>query len=205
MDLTELQDIDIADVTTWPIWFRWIAVAVLGAGILYGGFRYFVEPEQKILTKLESAEKQLKATYLTKKELVVNLPAYRQQMEEIQDRFGVVLRQLPDKTEVPALLIDISQVGLARGLQFQQFKPANTRAEEFYIILPISIQVSGTYHQLAEFISDLAALPRIVTLGNMAIKRQEGTTLSMAAQLYTYQYLEESLDLPNDKTIRTQG
>jgi type IV pilus assembly protein PilO len=205
MDFSELQEIDIADLTTWPIWFRWIAVAVLGAGILYAGYRYFVEPEQKILAKLESAEKQLKATFLTKKELVVNLPAYRLQMEEIQDRFGVVLRQLPDKTEVPALLIDISQVGLARGLQFQQFKPSSTRAEEFYIILPISIQVSGTYHQLAEFISDLAALPRIVTLGNMGIRRQKGTTLSMTAQLYTYQYLEESLDVPNDQTIRAQG
>ena len=87
-------------------------------------------------------------------------------MVEIKERFGVVLRQLPDKTEVPALLVDISQAGLARGLKFEQFKPEKAQTKEFYNMLPISIQVLGTYHQLAEFISDLAGLPRIVTVGD---------------------------------------
>ena len=180
-------------------------VVILGIAILYAGYHYLIEPERSALAKLERTEQQLKSTYLTKKELVVNLPAYRQQMVEIQDRFGVVLKQLPDKTEVPALLIDISQVGLARGLQFQQFKPAQPRTEEFYIRLPISIQVSGTYHQLAEFISDLAALPRIVTLGNMTIRRRQETNLSMTAQLFTYQYLEEDLTEAADEKVRAQG
>ncbi len=193
MQFEDLQDIDIADFSTWPIWFKWIIICLVGIGILYGGYNYFIEPEQKKLSKLERTEKQLKQTFLDKKELVVNLPAYIIQMEEIEDRFGVVLQQLPDKTEVPSLLIDISQVGLARGLNFQQFKPGTSRTEEFYINLPISIVVSGKYHQLAEFISDLAALPRIVTLGNMSISSTgNSTNLKMSAQINTYQYLESS-------------
>jgi type IV pilus assembly protein PilO len=129
-------------------------------------------------------------------------------MVEIQDRFGVVLKQLPNKTEVPALLVDISQAGLSRGLVFNQFKPGNPRTEDFYITLPISIKVAGTYHQLAEFVSDLAALPRIVTVGNMSISGGEksGGTLTMNAQLFTYQYLEEGQagSTGNDKNKKTR-
>jgi type IV pilus assembly protein PilO len=205
MALSDLQEIDISDLSTWPNWFRWFVVLAVGAGIIYGGYRWLIEPEQLALEKMERQEQQLKTSFLTKKELVVNLPAYREQMVEIQDRFGVVLKQLPDKTEVPALLIDISQVGLARGLQFQQFKPGQPRTQEFYITLPISIRVTGNYHQLAEFISDLAALPRIVTLGDMSIRRSSGTNLSMQAQLYTYQYLDENVDKATTETVRAQG
>ncbi|MEM7193483.1 MAG: type 4a pilus biogenesis protein PilO [Pseudomonadota bacterium] len=206
MNLSELSDIDVGDLSTWPIWFRWVMVAIFGAAILYGGYRMFILPEQEVLTKLERNEESLRKQFLDKKELVVNLPAYKDQMIEIQDRFGVVLKQLPDKTEVPALLIDISQVGLARGLVFSQFKPGNPRTDEFYITLPISISVSGTYHQLAEFISDLAALPRIVTLGNMSIAG-EASNLSMKAQLFTYQYLEDDIggESGGEEKVRTQG
>ena len=205
IDFSELNDIDIGDLSTWPIWFRWIMVGVVAVAVLYGGYKYVIEPEQKALTKLEKTETQLRQSFLIKKELVVNLPAYQQQMIEIQDRFGVVLKQLPDKTEVPALLVDISQAGLARGLKFQQFKPATPRTDEFYVTLPISITVTGQYHQLAEFISDLASLPRIVTLGDMTIRRQEKTSLVMSAQLFTYQYLEESSGTSADEAIRVSG
>ncbi|MBX2869964.1 MAG: type 4a pilus biogenesis protein PilO [Acidiferrobacterales bacterium] len=176
-------------------------IAVIGIAILFGGYKYLIEPEQLGLEKLERTEVQLKDTFLIKKELVVNLPAYREQMIEIQDRFGVVLKQLPDKTEVPALLIDISQAGLSRGLIFNQFKPGDPRTEEFYITLPISVKVTGGYHQFAEFISDLASLPRIVTLGNMKIVRSSEEALSMSAQLFTYQYLDDlSLDAPDSQS-----
>ena len=207
MELSDIQDLDIGDPSSWPNWFRWVMIFVGGAILLGAGFKYFIEPEQKQLAKLERNEKQLKETFLIKKELVVNLPAYRDQMIEIQDRFGVVLKQLPNKTEVPALLIDISQAGLSRGLVFNQFKPGNPRSEEFYVTLPISVKVTGNYHQFAEFISDLAALPRIVTLGNMNIARASETELTMSAQLYTYQYLEE--DSPDrreaSESVRVQG
>lgn len=208
MELSEIQDIDIADFSTWPHWFRWVIIFLVSAGLLWGGYKYLIEPEQLELAKLEREEVQLRESFLIKKEQVVNLPAYREQMVEIQDRFGVVLKQLPNKTEVPALLIDISQAGLSRGLVFNQFKPGNPRTDEFYITLPISINVSGTYHQLAEFISDLAALPRIVTLGDMSITGggPDGTSLKMNAQLFTYQYLEEeAFERDDANTTRVQG
>ncbi len=207
MELSDLQDIDIGDPSSWPHWFRWLAIILIAALILGGGYKQFIEPEQLRLEKMERTEVQLKETFLIKKELVVNLPAYREQMIEIQDRFGVVLKQLPDKTEVPALLIDISQAGLSRGLVFNQFKPGNPRTDEFYITLPISVRVTGGYHQFAEFISDLAALPRIVTLGDMTISRAQGDELTMSAQLFTYQYLDEISDeaAESQKTERVKG
>lgn len=209
MQLSDLQDVDIADLTTWPHWFRWVIIFLVGAALLYSGYHFLIEPEQQTLAKMERTEKQLRESFLIKKEQVVNLPAYREQMVEIQDRFGVVLKQLPNKTEVPALLIDISQAGLSRGLVFNQFKPGNPRTEEFYVTLPISVKVSGTYHQLAEFISDLAALPRIVTVGDMVIKgggKNGSTALSMTAQVFTYQYLEEqTFDKKDSGSTRVQG
>jgi type IV pilus assembly protein PilO len=208
MQLSDLQDVDIADFSTWPHWFRWVIIFLVGAALLYSGYHFLIEPEQQALAKMERTEKQLRESFLIKKEQVVNLPAYREQMVEIQDRFGVVLKQLPNKTEVPALLIDISQAGLSRGLVFNQFKPGNPRTEEFYVTLPISVKVSGTYHQLAEFISDLAALPRIVTVGDMVIQggKNKSTALSMTAQVFTYQYLEEqTFEKKDSGSTRVQG
>ena len=208
INLSEINEIDIGDITSWPIWFRWFMVLVVSAGLLFGGYKYFIEPEQIDLAKLERRENQLRKEFLKKKELVVNLPAYRQQMVDIRDRFGVVLRQLPNRTEVPALLIDISQAGLARGLKFEQFKPSNPRTEEFYRTMPILIRVRGRFHQLAEFISDLASLPRIVTVGNMSITRPKeggGRELTMQAQLLTYQYLEDNTGERKEEKVRVQG
>ena len=144
VDFAELQEIDIADITSWPIWFRWVIIALVAIGLLFAGYKYIIEPEQKQLAKLERKEVELRKTFLRKKELAINLPAYRAQMKEIQDRFGVVLKQLPNQTEVPALLIDISQAGLSRGLRFEQFRPARAQSKDFYKTLPISITVTGS-------------------------------------------------------------
>ncbi|MEA3292510.1 MAG: type 4a pilus biogenesis protein PilO [Pseudomonadota bacterium] len=208
MRWSELQEIDLMDTSSWPPWFKVLGAALAGAAILYAGYKFFLVPEQQKLQTMQKEEAQLKQSYLEKKGLVVNLPAYREQMREIRNRFGVVLKQLPDRTEVPALLIDISQAGLARGLQFEQFKPGNPLAREFYIMLPINLRVIGTYHRLAEFISDIAALPRIVTIGNMSIKRQkgdEGSLLTMQAQLFTYHYVGDEGEGAADQPVRAGG
>ncbi len=187
------MDFEIGDVSTWPTWFRLVAVVVVGLAIIYAGYHFFISTEQEKLRALQLTEQDLKEQFMVKKKLVINLPAYKQQMVEIVDRFGVILQQLPDKTEVPALLVDISQAGLARGLDFEMFKPNELRNEQFYATLPISLEVSGKFHQLAEFVSDLSALPRIVTVGNMKITSENDETdkLKMSATLSTFQYLED--------------
>ena len=143
------------------------------------------------MEKIERQELTLKDDFLKKKELAINLEAYKQQMVEMQERFGVMLRQLPNKTEVPELLIDITQTGLGRGLQFQLFQPRGKRVADFYAELPINIRVSGTYHQLGEFVSDVAALPRIVTIDDLVLAPARGNNLTMSAVAKTYHYLDD--------------
>ena len=111
----ELQQIDFNDINSWPVWFRWVGIGVVSVGLLLAGYQFFVGPERSQLTAMERQEQELRQSFLNKKRLSINLPAYRAQMQEIEDRFGVVLQLLPDRTEVPALLIDISQAGLSRG------------------------------------------------------------------------------------------
>ncbi len=193
IDFSELQDVDFGDLSTWPDWFRWAMTGVLGLVILIAGYNFVVRPQQGVLTELEQEERQFKEIFLEKKEKTINLPAYKEQLQEIRNRFGIVLNQLPSRAEVPAMLIDISQAGFARGLQFEQLMPDSPKEKQFYKIIPVSIKVSGKFHQFIEFISDLASLPRVVTMGDMSIKRIQGSDqLIMEAQLRTYQYLEKS-------------
>lgn len=193
IDFSELQDVDFGDLSTWPDWFRWAMTGVLGLVILIAGYNFVVRPQQGVLTELEQEERQFKEIFLEKKEKTINLPAYKEQLQEIRNRFGIVLNQLPSRAEVPAMLIDISQAGFARGLQFEQLMPDSPKEKHFYKIIPVSIKVSGKFHQFIEFISDLASLPRVVTMGDMSIKRIQGSDqLIMEAQLRTYQYLEKS-------------
>lgn len=193
MAFEDLRGLDIGDIGSWPFWLKIVGVLVVCGAILFAGYWYLIKGEIETLQRAEQQEQQLRDTFLKKKALAVNLPAYREQMQEMQESFGVMLRQLPNRTEVPELLIDITQAGLGRGLQFVLFKPQKKRNADFYAILPISIQVVGSYHELGEFVSDLAALPRIVTLGNISLKPTKGKTkLSMSAITSTYHYLDES-------------
>ncbi len=192
IDFSEIQEIEIGDIHSWPIWFRWCAIVVGAIVLLFVGYKYVINPEQKILVTLEKQERELRDAFLKKKELALDLPAYEAQIIEIRDRFGVVLEQLPKQTEVPALLIDVSQAGLSRGLKFDQFRPDEEQYHDFYKTLPISITVTGKFHQLAEFISDLGSLPRIVTVENMNISRKAEQELVMKAELNTYQYLDDA-------------
>lgn len=193
MNLEDLKNIDINDIASWPIPIKLGAIMVISAAILFAGYWFVIKGELEQLDRVEKEEQDLRTTFLNKKALAINLPAYKQQMEEMQLTFGSLLRQLPDSTEVPDLLVDITQAGLGRGLEFVLFKPENERPAEFYAELPISIKVMGTYHELASFVSDVAALPRIVTFGNINITNStKNDKLTMSAKAKTYRYLDQS-------------
>jgi type IV pilus assembly protein PilO len=140
---------------------------------------------------VQAEEGKLRESYASKKAKAVNLELYVQQLREIEQSFGALLKQLPNKSEMDALLTDINQAGLGRGLQFELFKPATQeRLADFYAELPISVKVTGTYHDMGAFASDVAQLPRIVTLNDVVISNDKGT-LVMDAVAKTFRYLDE--------------
>jgi type IV pilus assembly protein PilO len=143
--------------------------------------------------QLEAGQKEeetLRQTWLVKKQQAVNLDAYRQQLKDIEQQFGALLKQLPNKSEVDALLTDINQAGLGRGLEFELFRPGAQRVADFYAELPIQIRVTGSYHDMGAFASDVAQLSRIVTLNNIAIQNDKNG-LAMDAVAKTFRYLDE--------------
>ena len=191
MTLDELRNIDLNNIGAWPLPVQIGAIVILSLAILGAGAWFVVKPKWEDFKRTQAQEQQLKKTYSNKVALAVNLAAYKQQMEEMRQTFGSLLRQLPDTTEVPDLLIDITQAGLGRGLEFVLFKPEKENPKEFYAELPISIKVTGNYHELANFVSDVAALPRIVTFGDITINTQKSGKLLMTAKAKTYRYLDE--------------
>jgi type IV pilus assembly protein PilO len=140
---------------------------------------------------LKKTEQGLREAYLNKKALAINLSVYKVQMEEMYQTFGTMLRQLPNTNEVPDLLIDITQAGLGRGLEFVLFKPEKEKPIDFYAELPIRLTVSGSYHELGQFVSDVAILPRIVTLSEISMSpANDKNKLTMSALAKTYRYVE---------------
>lgn len=189
MNLDELRNLDINNLASWPIPIKIVGIVLVGLIILGAGYWFIIQGELEQYAEATAKEEQLKTTYTSKKLLALNLDAYKQQMEDMQRTFGSLLRQLPNTTEVPDLLVDITQAGLGRGLEFVLFRPEKEQPRDFYAELPISLQVSGTYHELASFVSDVAALPRIVTFGDINIGSQ-GARLTMSATAKTYRYME---------------
>jgi type IV pilus assembly protein PilO len=154
---------------------------------------YFVDTAGQIET-LESGQQEevrLKEQYLTKKKQAINLDLHRQQLREINVQFGALLRQLPDKSQMDALLVDINQAGLGRGLQFELFRPGGDSVREFYAELPIAVKVIGTYHDMGAFASDIGQLSRIVTLNDVSITTQKDGNLIMDATARTFRYLSD--------------
>ncbi len=192
MTLDDLRNINLNDLASWPFPVKIGAIGVVCVAILFAGYFFFIQDEWSTYQQAQKHEDELRETYLNKEAMAINLPAYKQQMEEMQQTFGSMLRQLPNSTEVPDLLVDITQAGLGRGLEFVLFKPEKEVRKDFYAELPISVEVRGSYHELAQFVSDVAALPRIVTFGDITIASGKGDKLSMTAKAQTYRYLEES-------------
>lgn len=190
MTLDELRNININDLSSLPIPIKIVGIVLVGLVILGAGYWFIIQSEIEQYTQATAKEEQLKETYTNKKLLALNLDAYKQQMEDMQRTFGSLLRQLPNTTEVPDLLVDITQAGLGQGLEFVLFRPEKEQPRDFYAELPISLQVTGSYHELASFVSDVAALPRIVTFGDINISGGQGARLTMSATAKTYRYIE---------------
>src|SRR5207302_10897430 len=179
------------DAGNWPLLPKIMILGVVFLVILAAGGFFDWKDQIEMLDKAQDEEAKLKESYATKKAKAVNLELYVQQLREIEQSFGARLKQLPNKSEMDALLTDINQAGLGRGLQFELFKPATQeRLADFYAELPISVKVTGSYHDMGAFASDVAQLPRIVTLNDIAIANDKGT-LIMDAVAKTFRYLDE--------------
>lgn len=190
--LEELRQLDLNRASDWPVAFKIAALIVLFVAIVIAGHFFIWQEQLDTLERIQGEEETLKNTFLIKKRSAVNLPAMREQLKEIEQSLGALLRQLPDKSEMEALLIDINQAGLGRGLQFELFKPdAKETINAFYAELPVSIRVTGDYHAIGAFASDIAQLPRIVTLNNINIKPGNDGKLVLDAIAKTFRYLDE--------------
>ncbi len=194
--LEDLQSLDTNDVGRWPFLFRALFVGLTFALVAVGGTYYFVWKDKAPMYDQVKAKEmtELRPRFENRQRKAANYDAYVEQLEEITQSFGAMLRQLPGKTEVPSLLVDISQTGLAAGLDEELFKPGDEVMKDFYAELPIQIRLTGSYHELARFVSDVAELPRIVTLHNVELTQQKDArlgALTMDVTAKTYRYLEE--------------
>jgi type IV pilus assembly protein PilO len=191
MTLDELRRLDPKKIGSWPILPK-LGVLLLVL-LLIAGLSYWFDWQHQIeqIKAEEQKEQKLRATFLEKKKLAIDLPIYRQQLEDIEKQFGALLKQLPGKSEMDALLTDINQAGLGRGLQFELFKPGAETRRDFYAELPITIKVTGNYHDIGAFASDIGKLSRIVTLNDVAIASGKGS-LVMDATAKTFRYLDEN-------------
>ncbi len=180
------------DPGAWPLIPKITVLVGLFAALLLAGWWFVWNDQFAELETKQREEETLKQQYLDKKRQAVNLDLYTQQLAEIDRSFGALLKQLPDKSEIEALLIEVNQAGLGRGLQFELFKPGQEQMKDFYAELPISVKINGSYHDFGAFAADIAKLPRIVTLNNIAITPvKDGGLLSLDATTKTFRYLDE--------------
>ena len=193
--LEELQSLDPRDPGRWPLAIRAGAVGICFLVLTMVGIYFFVwDAQRPELQRREDVEQQLRQEFRTKHAKAVNLDLYKQQLKDIERSFGALLRQLPGKTEVPNLLVDISQTGLSAGLEEKLFQPQVEQRKDFYAELPIKIRLTGSYHQFGQFVSGIAALPRIVTLHDIQItsaSKDAYDNLSLELTAKTYRYLDE--------------
>ena len=194
----ELQSLDVNDVGRWPFGFR-AALIVLVFSVVTGLGIYWTIVKDKApqLSRAQEDEQTLRVTFENKQRKAANYDAYKRQLSQIEQSFGTMLRQLPGETEIPSLIVDISQTGLAAGLQEKLFQPQPEIPKDFYAEKPIKIRLSGGYHEMANFVSGIAALPRIVTLHDISITPEGQDSfdrLSLEVTAKTYRYLDEEAE-----------
>ena len=191
----ELQSLDANDVGRWPLPFR-VAVIVIVFVLVTALGIYFtiIKDKAPLLERAQSEEQELRLAFENKQRKAANYDAYKAQLTQIEQSFGTMLRQLPGETEIPSLIVDISQTGLAAGLQEKLFVPQAEIPRDFYAEKPIKIRLTGGYHEIGNFVSGIAALPRIVTLHDINITPEDKNSfdnLSMEVTAKTYRYLDE--------------
>ena len=195
--IEELRSLDPRDVGRWPLVMRGFFIVLIF--LICSAFAWYMfvwNDDRPVLQKAEADEVDLRNQFEHKQQQAVNLDAYRAQLGEMERSFGAMLRQLPGKTEVPNLLVDISQTGLAAGLQEKLFQPVGEQSKGFYAELPIRIRLVGSYHEFGNFVSGIAALPRIVTLHDIQITPVSGSgydNLIMDVTAKTYRYIEDEV------------
>jgi len=187
----DFRNLNPNDIGAWPVIPRFAVLAGLFFGLLVAGYLVVWSEQYDVLDGRRQEELKLKEEYVTKRRQTINLALYEQQLNEIDRSFGALLKQLPNKAEVESLLVEINQSGLGRGLSFELFKPGQEVLKEFYAELPVSVKLTGNYHDLGAFAEDIGRLPRIVTLNNVAIAPQKDGSLSMEAIAKTFRYLDE--------------
>jgi len=191
MNLDDIRRLNIRDAGNWPLVPRVVLLTLIVVGIVAAGAFADWKGQYDSLESARADEGKLKEQYASKKAKAINFELYVQQLNEVEQSFGALVKQLPNRSEIDALLTDINQAGLGRGLVFELFKPAvQERMAEFYAELPINIKITGNYHDMGAFASDVAQLPRIVTLNDLVIQNDKGT-LTMEAVAKTFRYLDE--------------
>lgn len=191
MTFSDINNIDFNNIGTAPLAVKLLVIVLAAAAIIGLGFYFDTKDQLAAYDSVQAKEQELRNTFEIKVKKAANLEEHKAQLEEMRQTFGTLLRQLPSKTEIPALIVDISQTALASGLEIKLFKPGSESEKEFYAEKPIDLVMNGNFHQFAAFASEVAALPRIVTLHNIKlIPGSDDGKMTMNASAKTYRYLD---------------
>ena len=206
MTLDDLRRLDPKNIGNWPLGPKLGTLIILLVVIVFLSYWLDWQHQMEELDGHRTKEAQLRQTFLEKKRQAINLDAYRKQLDDIEKSFGALLKQLPSKSEMDALLTDINQAGLGRGLQFELFKPAPAETmSEFYAELPIQLKITGGYHDFGAFATDISKLSRIVTLNDIALASGKDGSITMESVAKTYRYLDEDELAAQRKAAKAQA
>lgn len=204
MTLDDINKLDLKTLADWPLPSKLAALALLCVAMVAAGWWFDWRTGMESLDAAKQKETELRGVFTTKKNQAINLEAYKKQLADIEQAFGALLKQLPNKQEMDALITDVNQAGLGRGLQFDLFKPEAETVTEFYAETPIRVKITGSYHDAAAFVSDVSKLSRIVTLQDIAMEPGKDGVLNMDAVVKTYRYLDDEEVIASKKKSKEQ-
>lgn len=205
MTLDELNKLDLKTLADWPLPTKLVALMLLCVAIMAAGWWFDWRGGMETLDAAKQKETELRGVFTVKKNQAINLDAYKKQLADIQQAFGALLKQLPNKQEMDALITDVNQAGLGRGLQFDLFRPEPETVTEFYAETPIRVKVTGGYHDIAAFVSDVSKLSRIVTLQDISLEPTKEGVLNMDAVVKTYRYLDDEEAIAKKQSGKEHG